>query len=281
MIVIPWMACNRTPNSLKKIMKFYYLISLIKKIDEKIFFSLLKKFNNLFYTIFLNLLLFFLRKKINFINTSYNNYNNNSLTRLCEIYKSDKGSINHNKKTIWGWKSHTYSNYYFSIFNHFKDSVKLVFECGIGTNNPNLESNMSINGKPGASLKVWKKYFKNAKIYGADIDKNILFEEKRIKTYYVDQLNTLSIKAMWKKIGIKNFDIIIDDGLHTADANTNFFLNSFDKMKKNGIYIIEDVHVLELYNLMEKLKKFNPELVVLEQDNIKYQNNNLIIIRKD
>ena len=41
------------------------------------------------------------------------------------------------------------------------------------------------------------------------------------------------------------------------------FLNSFDKLKKNGIYIIEDVHTLELNNIMKKLNKFNPELIVL------------------
>ena len=159
--------------------------------------------------------------------------------------------------------------------------MKLVFECGLGTNNPNLQSNMTINGMPGASLRVWRDYFKNAQIYGADIDKDILFQEDRIKTYYVDQLNTPSIETMWGKIRIQNFDIIIDDGLHTTDANINLFINSFNKLKKNGIYIIEDVHSLELNNIMEKLKKFSPELIVLENKNIKYQNNNLVIIRND
>jgi hypothetical protein len=86
---------------------------------------------------------------------------------------------------------------------------------------------------------------------------------------------------MWKKIGITNFDIIIDDGLHTTDANINLFINSFNKLKKNGIYIIEDVHLLELNNIMEKLKKFNPELIALQNKNVQYQDNNLVIIRND
>ena len=33
---------------------------------------------------------------------------------------------------------------------------------------------MSINGKPGASLRAWRDYFVNSVVYGADIDKNIL-----------------------------------------------------------------------------------------------------------
>ena len=140
---------------------------------------------------------------------------------------------------------------------------------------------MSINGIPGASLRVWRDYFRNAQIYGADIDKNVLFQEDRISTFYVDQLNTSSIETMWKKIGIKNFDIIIDDGLHNTDANINLFTNSFNKLKRNGIYIIEDIHLLVLNDIMEKLKNFNPELVILKNKNIKYQSNNLIIIRND
>ena len=256
------------------------LKNFIKLIDEKLFFNLLKGIY-VFFCVNLNFSLFFYKKKQEFFNISFYNHNNNSLTKLCEIYKSDKGSINHNKKGIWGWQAHTYSNYYYSLFNHSKDDVKLVFECGLGTNNTDYSCNMSIDGTPGASLRVWRDYFKNAQIYGADIDKNVLFQEDRIKTFYVDQLNTPSIETMWKKIGIENFDIIIDDGLHDADANINLFTNSFNKLKKNGIYIIEDVYLYVLNDMMEKLKNFNPELVVLKNKNIKYPSNNLIIIRND
>jgi hypothetical protein len=257
------------------------LKNFIKRIDKKIFFNLLRTTYIFFLDLKNKVFIIFFKNKQEFFNISFYNYNNNSLTKLCEIYKSDKGSINHYEKTIWDWTAHTYSNYYYSIFNHFKDDVKLVFECGLGTNNPDFQSNMSVNGIPGASLRVWRDYFKNAQIYGADIDKGILFQEERIKTFYVDQLNTPSIETMWKEIGIQNFDIIIDDGLHTTDANINLFINSFDKLKKNGIYIIEDVHTLELNNIMEKLKKFNTELIVLQNQNVKYQDNNLVIIRND
>jgi hypothetical protein len=37
------------------------------------------------------------------------------------------------------------------------------------------------------------------------------------------------------------FDLIIDDGLHVCEANMIFFENSIHKLKKNGLYIIEDV----------------------------------------
>ena len=129
---------------------------------------------------------------------------------------------------------------------------------------------------------MWKDYFPNANIYGADIDRDILFNEDRINTYYVDQLNTESIKSMWKDIGLNNFDIIIDDGLHEVNANLNFFFNSFDKLKKNGIYVIEDVKLYDISKLYNKLKKFSPEIIVLNSKISKaYIDNNLIIVRKN
>jgi 23S rRNA U2552 (ribose-2'-O)-methylase RlmE/FtsJ len=139
---------------------------------------------------------------------------------------------------------------------------------------------MTSSGKPGASLRVWRDYFVNSAVFGADIDKNILFEEDRIKTFYVDQLNENSIKEMWSNINKSNFDIIFDDGLHTFEAGMTMFINSFDKLRKNGIYIIEDVNFVYLKKLAESLSKYNPEIIALNDNNIERGDNNLILIRK-
>ena len=221
-----------------------------------------------------------LRKiKSKFKNISYIN-SDNIISKLCEKYGSDKGFINPDEKKPYSWMPHSYASYYYSIFNLSKDDIKLIFECGLGTNNPNLASNMTETGMPGASLRVWKDYFRNAKIYGGDIDKDILFEEGRIKTFYVDQLDTSSINSMWKNINLEDFDIIIDDGLHTPEANLNFFFNSFDKLKNNGIYIIEDVKNKHLSYIQEKLKDYDTEIVSLSNKFINAYGRNLIGIRK-
>jgi hypothetical protein len=224
-----------------------------------------------------------LDSQTNFKNINYFN-NNNILSELCEKYGTDKGFVNFDAKKPWDQynrKPHTYPTFYHSIFNLSRENVKLVFECGLGTNNPNLKSNMTENGIPGASLRVWRDYFFNANIYGADIDKDILFKEEKIKTFYVDQLDTKSIKQMWANIGVENFDIIIEDGLHEPEANLNFFFNSFSKLKKNGVYVIEDVSNKYLNYLYNNLKEYDIEVVTL-YSNVKkfYGDNNLIVIRK-
>jgi hypothetical protein len=140
---------------------------------------------------------------------------------------------------------------------------------------------MSINGKPGASLRAWRDYFVNSVVYGADIDKNILFEEDRIKTFYVDQTDLSSIENLWRNVQQNNFDLIIDDGLHTYKAASTFFEYSFNNLKKGGIYIIEDVNFIYIEKLSNFLSKYNIEVIILNRKYLKNIDNNLILIRKN
>jgi hypothetical protein len=228
--------------------------------------------------------------KNNSVGTNYSTFydTNNILSKLCEKHGTDKGYVEFEKETPYGWRPHSYSIYYNALFSHCRKDIKLILECGIGSNNLDVESNMTTKGKPGASLRVWKEYFDNAQIIGADIDKRILFQEDRISTYEVNQLNPTSIKNMWSKIKHNNFDIIIDDGLHTLEAGLTFFLNSFEKLKEGGIYIIEDVDFSYLNELKDKLIKYNPEVVILNNNysnksSFRHKNlndNNLIVVRK-
>ena len=258
---------------------------IIKSLDKKIFFGYIKilknKFDNSKKIVFHKKFVKKILKKTELKNFSiFNNDKKNKLSELCENYGSDKGYIDFSKENIWPWKPHTYTNVYDKLFNHCRENVKLVFECGIGTTNDSIPCNMTSKGKPGASLRVWREYFKNAQIFGADIDKEILFKENRIETYYVDQLNRDSIKNMWKEINKNNFDLIIDDGLHNYDAGKNLFLESFSKLKSGGIYIIEDVSNTYFEKLFDSLKEFDPEGIILFDQNQFWYGNNLIIIRK-
>ena len=258
---------------------------IIKDLDKKFLFGLLmnvrKKFDLFYQGFFHTRFVKIISKKTELKNiTILNNSKENELSKLCEKYGSDKGYTDFHKDSIWPWKPHTYTNVYSSIFSHCREHVKLVFECGIGTTNNSIPCNMSDGGKPGASLRVWRDYFNNAEIFGADIDKDILFNEERIKTFYVDQKKDEEINKMWKTINRSNFDLIIDDGLHDYDAAKTFFLASFERLKKGGIFIIEDVNNTYFEKLFDSLKQFEPEGIVLFDKNQFWYGNNLIMIRK-
>ena len=119
--------------------------------------------------------------------TQYKKRDRSEINILFDKYGSDKGEVN-NIGNPYVWPSHNYADVYELMFRLRKDDVKLVIECGLGTSNPDLKSSMGVNGKPGASLRVWKDYFPNAKILGVDIDKEVLFSENRIETFFAIKL---------------------------------------------------------------------------------------------
>ena len=213
--------------------------------------------------------------------TLYQKNTANPISLLCDRYGSDKGSILE-KGHPYSWPPHTYSDYYHQLFSARRQHVKKVFECGLGTNNPNLLSSMGSMGKPGASLRVWRDYFPNAIIYGADIDKDILFTEDRIKTFYVDQLDPVAIKECWSSINEDNFDFIVDDGLHTLDGGLTLFLHSIDRLSKDGIYIIEDVAINDLieYKKFFSNSAYKVDYVLMNRPGLPLSDNSLVVIRK-
>jgi hypothetical protein len=118
--------------------------------------------------------------------------------------------------------------------------IEAMLEIGLGTTNTDVVSNMGKIWVPGNSLRAFRKYLPGALVYGADVDKRILFEEERIKTYFVDQTDAATITALGEKIP-GELDLIIDDGLHAPNANLAILLFAFDKLKPGGWLVIEDI----------------------------------------
>ena len=141
---------------------------------------------------------------------------------------------------------------------------------------------MGLDGKPLASLRAWRDYFRNANIFGADIDERILQNEERILTTYVDQTNLDTIKKMFKTFGVKNYDVILEDGLHEFNANICCFENCIDYLDKSGLYIIEDVYYKDhpkFINYFKDKKYYFSIIEIFHKNNI--SNNSLIIISKN
>tara|TARA_Y200000002_G_C22679099_1_gene663263 strand:+ start:1589 stop:2449 length:861 start_codon:yes stop_codon:yes gene_type:complete len=135
--------------------------------------------------------------------------------------------------------THDYYKLYASLFPN-PTKVKKVFEIGLGTNNTDIVSTMGKKGSPGASLRAFRDYYENAEIFGADFDKRILFSEDRIKTFFVDQTDEKTFDDLGEIIG-GDFDLMIDDGLHSPNANIHSLKFFIGKINIGGWAIIEDV----------------------------------------
>lgn len=142
-----------------------------------------------------------------------------------------------------GWDKHNYTTVYAALLNEWRDRPLRIFEIGLGSGNPDIPFNMGPGAVPGASLRGWKALFPKASVYGADIDRTVLFEEDRITTFYCDQLDPAAITRMWSDPELSSgADLILDDGLHTFDGNTTFLESSLPHLRPGGIFIVEDIH---------------------------------------
>jgi hypothetical protein len=221
------------------------------------------------------------RRSVHKLVVHYHKNDRSLLSQLCDEYGSDKGEI----KTTghpYPWPSHTYADFYSRLFDHCRHGVKRVFECGLGTSNPDLLSSMGSGGKPGASLRVWKAYFPNAQIVGADIDRGTLFEEDRIRTFFVDQTRPETIVALWEQAGAGDFDVMVDDGLHTFEAGRCLFENSIARLSPHGIYAIEDVPPVDLLQYQQYFhgKDYVVDYVNLHRPELALADNSLVVIRR-
>jgi SAM-dependent methyltransferase len=132
-----------------------------------------------------------------------------------------------------------YHHLYGGILKNKLD-IDYVLEIGLGTNNVDIVSNMGTGGVPGASLRAFREYLPNATMLGADIDKTILFQERRIQTYFVDQTDLASLDALGKNIP-DSIDLVVDDGLHAPNANLAVLAFALNRLKNHGWLVIEDI----------------------------------------
>ena len=136
---------------------------------------------------------------------------------------------------------HNYGYLYNFLLPSLISNVRNILEVGIGTYNLDVPSTMGSTGVAGASLRAWKELFPFATIVGADVDTRILFQEPGIETYWVDQTRADAVAQMFLNVGPRDFDLIVDDGLHTFEANRTLLVGAYPHVAEGGLYIVEDV----------------------------------------
>lgn len=160
--------------------------------------------------------------------------NQNLIEQLADsltLHKSNKDTLGCTK---------VYQIIFAYIHQQFHSRAPRVVEIGIGSNNPNVASNMGVFGTPGASLRAFRDFFPSAKIVGGDIDRSILFSEPGITTHWVDQLDISSLRCFFTEAG--PFDLLMEDGLHELDANLNTLCVALEFAEPGGWIVIEDIN---------------------------------------
>jgi demethylmacrocin O-methyltransferase len=105
-----------------------------------------------------------------------------------------------------------------------------VLEIGVGGyNDP---------GRGGESLRMWKAYFQNSKIFGIDIHDKKIWDETRVEIFQGSQNDEAFLRDVVRRSG--GLDIIIDDGSHINRDVIKSFEILFPLMRSPGTYVVED-----------------------------------------
>ena len=177
----------------------------------------------------------YIKKKINLDNYSQNKkfLFEKNLNFLFEYFESDKGEmfINQYNQPIkrdinFKIQGHNYAKFYDEYFFEKKNKALNILEIG------------SFYGNAAAALYF---YFKNAKIYSADIFPDLFsYTSSRIKNFYVDSSSEKSISQNILKKD-KKFEIIIEDACHAYKDQIISLFMLFPIVSSGGIFITEEL----------------------------------------
>ena len=233
-----------------KIKTFYSLFyrhriqkaSFLRKIYLLIFIIPIKYFINYFY----------FEKKVNLDKYSESKMFlfDKDLNYLFEYFNSDKGEkftdqyMQPSKKNLNIIKAHGYSKFYHEIFYNIKNEKINIMEIG------------SFYGNASAALFF---YFKNANIFGADINPDMFkYKSKRIKSFQVDSSSPNSIKSKIIDLNI-SFKIIIEDASHMLKDQIVSLFQLFPIVQSGGYFIVEELDFPETREDMRLNQEF-PDL---------------------
>jgi len=168
----------------------------------------------------------------------------NDLEKLGIKYGTDKATKHH------------YLDVYYDLFKDRRNEVEKVLEIGVGE---------------GAGLRMFRDFFPNAMICGADNDLMRIFTAERIEVIKCDQSDETDLVNLSANVGI-DIDLVIDDGSHKPEDQLFTCLTLMPLLNKNVTYVIEDVADLSIVepiskeystNIVECGKRYDDRLVIV------------------
>ena len=129
---------------------------------------------------------------------------------------------------------------------------------------------LEIGVRTGASLRMWKEYFKSALVDGVDINPDCKkHEQPGIRVFIGDQVDHKFLDTLNDE-----YDLIIDDGSHVNKWTVDTFNHLFKRLKKGGVYILEDMQCSyqDLQKINAKVKwsgmSYVPKIPIQQRETI-------------
>jgi SAM-dependent methyltransferase len=179
------------------------------------------------------------------------------MNSLSEIYKKYQSPEGHGDKGT----AHTYIDEYQRLLEPYRKN-STVLEIGLFM---------------GESLRMWEEFFIDSDIIGMDISDDYLINLIKEGTHNII-IGDATKEEILDSISDKMFDVIIDDGSHRLHDQIKTFNILKNRMKPNGIYIIEDV--LNIDDVKDIFLSLHNNIEVIDNRHIKKRNDDVLIIYK-
>ncbi len=164
---------------------------------------------------------FFYKKDLDVISNREKELFNKDLVFLFEYFNSLK-------------KQHDYANFFQENLEKLRNNKLDVLEIGTAK---------------GDGLASFYFYFPYSNFIGVDNNPyRIRYKSKRIRSIYVDISSKKILQNLTNHLNQK-FDLIIDDCSHRLIDQILCFSENFKNLKKNGIYIVEDLNFPEIHQI--------------------------------
>jgi hypothetical protein len=177
--------------------------------------------------------------KLALARTGYSVRRSSELTHLADRFGSDKGTQ---------ISAHLYTRIYEKLFGNMRNKELTILEIGLRrADQDGRRTQCAAEGVgpsmvySAPSLKMWRAYFPNARIFGFDIDD---FSQVRIDRCEIirGDMSSRSDLARAATAIANSIDIIIEDGSHASHHQQIALGALFPHVRSGGIYVIEDLH---------------------------------------
>ncbi|MGI8521697.1 MAG: hypothetical protein ACR2K3_00065 [Nocardioides sp.] len=142
-----------------------------------------------------------------------------NLSELGRQFRTDKAGL------------HRYTQHYERHLRHLQDEAFTLLEIGVGGYKRDRQG--------GASLKMWKHFFRHAEIIGLDIEDKSWLNRRRITVVQGSQTDEELVTRIVQEAG--GVKVVIDDGSHRPEHVRETFRFLFPLLADDGIYCIEDI----------------------------------------
>ena len=144
------------------------------------------------------------------LESQYRPGSSESLSQLGQRMGTDKGT------------DHSYLEVYEQLFEPLRRRPMSMLEIGV---------------YKGYSLRMWKAWFPQARIFGMDINPSVA-PVPGCELVIASQTDRAAIESHWSDASL---DLIIDDGSHQIEHQLLSLCYLWPKLKPGGFYVVEDV----------------------------------------